>query len=105
MSIGYLQHRQKRLLLCNLTELFATFWEKLYNLDFQNFVLFVQFCKMIGSTGSHFVCVCAIHQNTILACYALNPDYKDFINRVVFSNTNKLCMVHHFLNRPGKDNL
>ena len=57
---------------------------------------------MIDSSESHFVCVCAIHQNTILACCASNLDYKDLINKVVCSNTNKLCVVHYCLNCPGK---
>ena len=44
VSIGYEQHKQKRLLLCNLTELYATFQEKFHNskVDFQNLVLLVQ---------------------------------------------------------------
>ena len=51
------------------------------------------------------MCLCPIHQNTILACCALNLDYKDVINKVVCSNTNKLCIVHHRPNCPAKDNL
>ena len=60
---------------------------------------------MIGSSGSHSVCVCAIHQNTILACYALDLDYEDLIKKMVCSNTIKLRMVHYCLNCLGKDNL
>ena len=60
---------------------------------------------MIGSSRSHSVCVCAIHQNTILVCHALKLDCKDLINKVVCSNTNKLCIVHHCPNCPRKDSL
>ena len=86
VSIGYKQHKQKRLLLCHLTELYATFQEKFYNskVGFSKFcALRPKWCKTIGISGSHSVCVGAIHQNTILACYALNLDYKDLINKVV----------------------
>ena len=105
VSIGYKQHNQKRLLLCNLTELYATFREKfcISKVGFSKFcALPPKWCKMSGSSGSHSVCVCAIHQNTILACYALNLDYKDLINKMVCSNTNKLCMVHRFSNCPER---
>ena len=74
VSIGYKQHKQKRLLLCNVTELCVIFWEKFHNskVGFSKFcALRPKWCKMIGSSGSHFVCVCAIHQNIILVCYAL----------------------------------
>ena len=74
VSIGYKQLKQIRLLLCNLTELYATFWEKFYNckVGFSKFcVLCPKWCKTIGSSGSNSVCVCAIHQNNNLACYAL----------------------------------
>ena len=108
MSNDYKQHKQKRLLLCNLTELYATFWEKFYNskVGFSKFrALCPKWYKTIGSSGSHSVCVCAIHQNTILACYALNLNYKYLINKVVCSNTNKFCMIHCCSNCLGKDNL
>ena len=108
VSISYKQHKQKRLLLCNLTELYAIFQEKFHNSK----VGFSKFCaccpkwsKTIGSSRSHSVWACAIHQNTILACYASNLDYKDLINSVVYTNTNKLCMVNHYPNSPRKDNL
>ena len=43
VSISYKQHKQKRLLLCNLTEL-CYFLEEISHLklNFQNFVLFIQ---------------------------------------------------------------
>ena len=90
VSIGYKQHKQKRLLLCNLTEL-CYFSGKIsqFYVGFSKFcALRPKWCKTIGSSGSHSICVCAIHQNTILACYALNLDYKDLTNKVVYSNTN-----------------
>ena len=107
MSIGYKQQKQKRLLFCNLTELYAIFQEKFHNskVGFSKFcALRPKRCKTIGSSGSHSVCACAIHQNIILACYPLNLDYKDLINKVVCSNPNKLCVVHHCPNCQRKNN-
>ena len=87
VGIGYKQLKQKRLLLCNLTELKAGFQEKFShsNVGFSKFcALCPKWCKTIGSSESHSVCVCAIHQNTILACQALTLDYKDLINKAFF---------------------
>ena len=73
VSVGYKIHKQKRLLLCNLSELYAVFKEKYPDLKIglSKFCsLRPKWCKNIGSSGSHTVCVCTIHQNTILACQA-----------------------------------
>ena len=74
VSIGYKQHKQKRLLLGNL-KLYAAFKEKFQDskVGFSKIcALRPKWCKTIGSSGTHSVCVCAIHQNTILACHLLN---------------------------------
>ena len=108
VSIGYKQHKQKRLLLGNLSELYAAFKEKFQNSEvgFPKFcALCLKWCKTIGSSGTHSVYVCAIHQNAILACHSLNLNYKDLIRKVVCDNTNKLCMIHHCPNCSGKNNL
>ena len=107
VSIGYKQHKQKRLLLGNLSELYAAFKEKFQDskVGFSKFcALCPKWCKTIGSSVTHSVCVCAIHQNTILACRSLNLNYKDLIRKVVCDNTNKLCMIHRCPKCPGKNN-
>ena len=79
VSIGYKQHKQKRLLLGNLSELYAAF-KKFQDskVEFSKFcALRPKWCKTIGSSGTHSVYVCAIHQNTILACHSLNLNYKN----------------------------
>ena len=40
---------------------------------------------LAGSTGTHSVCVCSIHQNAVLLADAIDWDvtYKDLINKVV----------------------
>ena len=62
-------------------------------------------CKTITFSGSHSACICAIHHNTVLGCCALNLDYQDQNNKVVCSNTNKLCVVYRGPNYLGKDNV
>ena len=67
-------HNQKRLILCNLHELFVAFKER--NPDVK--ILFSKFCTLspewcvtAGSSGTYLVCVCTTHQNTILLVDAL----------------------------------
>ena len=69
VSIGRNVHAQKRLLLCNLKELYASFKEKnlTVKLGFSKFCsLRPKWCITVGSSEAHSVCVCTIHQNAIL---------------------------------------
>ena len=86
-------HEQKWLVLCNLHELFVAFQES--NLDvkigFCKFcTLCLKWCVIADSSGTHLVCVCTTHQNTILLVDALNWEvtYKDLVNKVVFDQSN-----------------
>jgi len=63
---GQRQHKQKRLVLCNLKEAFEQFKQTFPN----NKVGFSKFselrpkeCVLAGGSGTHTVCVCTIHQN------------------------------------------
>ena len=106
VSIGYKQHKQKRLLLCNLKELFSLFCEKNpdIKIGLSKFcTLRPKWCKPVGSPGGHSVCVCSVHQNAILACHALNFDYKCLMNKLVCNVSNKLCMIHRCEECPGKN--
>ena len=84
VSIAKGVHKQKRLVLCNLKEMYAAFKEKYLNvkLGFSKFCTFrPKWCVLAGSSGTHSVCVCSIHQNAILLVDAINWDitYKDLI--------------------------
>lgn len=60
---------QKRLLLLNLKELFQLFKEKYPQVkcSFSKFAtLRPQYCVLAGASGTHSVCVCAIHENVKL---------------------------------------
>ena len=77
-------HKQKRIVLCNLREMYAAFKEKYLNvkLGFSKFCTFrPKWCVLAGSSGTHSVCVCSIHQNAILLVDVINWDitYKDLI--------------------------
>ena len=53
-------------------------------LGFSKFCTFrPKWCVLAGSSGTHSVCVCSIHQNAILLVDAINWDirYKDLIQK------------------------
>ena len=62
-------HVQKKLVLMNLSELYASFKEKYPHekIGFSKFAsLRPQHCVLAGSSGTHTVCVCIIHENVKL---------------------------------------
>ena len=64
-------------------------------------------CVIAGSSGTHSVCVCITHQNTISLVHALNWEvtYKDLVNNVVCDPLNRECIMHHCINCPGTNAL
>ena len=110
VSIQRNVHKQKRLLLCNLKELYALF-KKQYPESMIGFSKFCglrpKWCVTVGSNGTHSVCVCTIHQNAILMVEAAKTDksYKDMIDMVVCSRQNRRCMVHRCDKCPGTEPL
>ncbi|XP_053990218.1 uncharacterized protein LOC128882595 [Hylaeus volcanicus] len=72
---GQREHIQKKLILCNLKELYQTFKEQYPNelIGFSSFAsLRPVHCVLAGSVGTHTVCVCAIHQNVKLMMLGSN---------------------------------
>ena len=59
-----------------------------------------KWCVIAGSSGTHLVCVCTSHQNTILLVDALNWEvtYKAFVNKVVCDPSNWEGMMDHYPN-------
>ena len=81
VSVAKNVHKQQRLLLCNLKELYSAFKERYPDAK----VGFSKFCSLrpkscisVGSSGTHSVCVCTSHQNAQLLVHAANID-KDII--------------------------
>ena len=66
-----------------------------------------KWCVIAGSSGTHSVCVCPSHQNTILLVDALNWEvtYKDLVHEVVRDPSNHECLMHHCINCPGTNAL
>ena len=93
-------HMQKRLLLLNLNELYSSFKSEYPNIKvgFSKFcVLRPKWCVLAGSSGTHSVCVCMIHQNVILLLQASNIEetYKELIQYLVCCINNKDYMERH----------
>ena len=92
----------------NLREIYASFKEK-YSDDKIGFSKFCslrpKWCVGAGGSGTHAVCVCTHHQNTILLLNAVNWDitYKDLIEKIVCDSSSNECMVHRCANCPGSD--
>ena len=77
-------------------------------LGFSKFCTFrPKWCVLAGSSGTHSVCVCSIHQNAILLVDAINWDitYKDLISKIVCDSTRKECMMHQCESCPGRARL
>ena len=97
---------QKRLILCNLNELYAEF-QKTHPAIKLGLAKFCQLrpkeCVTVGASGSHSVCVCAIHKNVELMHFALNikQSLHDLVEMIVCSRENKECMLHRCENCPG----
>ena len=110
LSISRDTHKQKRLLLCNLKELYTAF-KSLHpytRISFSKFCsLRPKWCVTVGSSGSHSVCVCAIHQNAILLVEASGIDktYKELMSMVVCSLEYGTCMARRCPNCPKVDPL
>ena len=97
-------------LLCNLKEAYTTFkeWYANIKIGFSKFCsLRPKWCVTVGSSGTHSVCIYAIHQNVILIVQAAETDktYKDLIGMIVCSHDSKECMVHRCDKCPGTEPL
>ena len=90
-------HQQKRLILCNLNELFRAFKEQnpTASLGLSKFYsLRLKCCVLAGSADTHAVCVYTRHQNMKLLLELLNVSYQDFLKYIVYNTSNKECMIH-----------
>ena len=95
-------------MLCSIKELFNCFVTKYPEVKIKLtsfYSLKPNWCIQPGRSGTHTVCVCAIHQNVVLLCGAINKKYKGFIPHLVWNIQNKICMVHRCPNCPGIVNL
>jgi len=107
---------QKRLLLMNIKELFSSFitFNPEYNIGFSTFAkLRPKNCIPPGGSGTHFVCVCTIHQNVKLLLDAINitkltantdmlfTSYQDCLKELVCKELRPDCYIDECANCPG----
>ena len=88
VSIAKNEHKQKRLLLSNLNELYEAFKEKnpAIKIGFSKFCsLRPKWCVTVRSSGTHSVCVWIYHQNAMLLVAAIGWEltYTDLMKIVV----------------------
>ena len=99
-SINGNVHKQKWLVLCNLSELYSAFRGNYPNIKigFYKFcTLRPKWCVLARSLGTHCVCVCSTHQNAVLLADTVDWEYtnKNLIKKVVCDPANKVCLMHH----------
>ena len=108
IKISFKVHIQKRLLLCNVKELYNLKLKiQPLGLGFLNLPAHAQNGALLLEPQGHNQCLCSIHQNAILLCSAteLKVTYKDLINMIVCNSQNKDCMIHPCHECVGKDSL
>lgn len=110
-------HKQKRLVLCNLKELYRDFKERYpaQKIGFSKFAMLrPRECILAGSGGTHSVCVCTVHQNVKLmlqgskiALLSQNefPTYSSLIEKIVCFSSTEQCFLNCCPNCPGFDSL
>lgn len=110
VSIGRKQHKQKQLLLLNLRELYAAF--KMENpeckVGFSTFCLLrPKWCVLPGSSGTHSICVCTIHQNVDLQIFAKNPQLSSetILPKLVCDTQSRECMMRQCLLCPTAEDI
>ncbi|XP_017470011.1 PREDICTED: uncharacterized protein LOC108378244 [Rhagoletis zephyria] len=115
---------QKRIILCNLNELFASFQSEHEDIKI-GFTKFTQLrpkhCVLAGSSGTHTVCVCIYHENVKLMLKEINLNYltndspedlnsyRDCLKLTMCPNVSTSCHLGECSNCPGttfiKENL
>ena len=103
VSIKHIIFQQKRLILCNLNDLFRAFKEQnlTVNLGFSKFCsLKSKWCVLDGSAGIHTICVCTIHRNMRLLLEPLNVSYQDLLKWIDCNTSSSDCMIHRCPNFP-----
>ena len=103
-------HVQKRLVLCNLQELYATFKDQ-HPSDHIGFFKFASLrpkhCILVGASGTHTVCMCTYHQNVKLMIHAagLDTSYKHIIAQAVCNPSQPKCFLDKCTACPGTETL
>jgi len=105
---GEKEYHQKRLVLCNLNELYSNFKKENpgIKIGFSSFAaLRPKWCVLAGSSGTHSACVCTYHQNPKLMIDASlkNSNISELMAKCVCQIENENCMMGNCLDCPRKD--
>ncbi|XP_044582105.1 uncharacterized protein LOC123263411 [Cotesia glomerata] len=113
---GKREHVQKRLILSNLKELYELFKERHPDcrVGFSKFAsLRPQHCVLAGSSGTHTICVCSIHQNVKLMMLGCNLaalteqlatpllTHSDCLKIIICQNPTSDCFFYNCDKCPG----
>ncbi|KAK3927342.1 ARL14 effector protein [Frankliniella fusca] len=109
-------HKQKRLILCTLKELYVHFKERFpsVKIGFSTFAkLRPKHCVLADASGTHSVCVCKYHQNFKLLIESASfhqfddklKNYTDFISAVICEEPAPECYLKNCSNCPGTEAL
>ncbi|XP_066600762.1 uncharacterized protein [Prorops nasuta] len=117
---GIRNHVQKRLILSNLSELYQCY-RKQYPEDKIGFSKFAslrpQHCVLAGASGTHTVCVCAVHQNIKLMIFGASlklltktlsqslNHYTDCLNMILCDFPSSKCYFGKCSKCPGTNTL
>ena len=94
---------QKRLFLVNLKKFYSCFLKEHADIKIgpSKFCqLESKWCVLLGTSGTHCVCVCIYQQNMKLILDPLNLEYKNLLKFLVCDPWNKHCMIHWCPNCP-----
>ena len=95
-------HVQKKLILCNLRELYQLFKDNHPNekIGFSTFAsLRPKHCVLAGGSGTHSVCVCTFHQNVKLMMHGVKLPELRARDGTCFETYNH-CIAHVICNPP-----
>ena len=104
------EFRSQRLMLLNFNELYAEY-KKTYPDDKIGFTTFYRLkpkeCIIAGSSGTHSICVCPVHQNfdLLIRATGTNMSYKDIVSKVVCDVNKKDCMFRICSSCPNESDV
>ncbi len=115
-SDGVIETKQRRLVLCNLKEVYQIFKKTYPNtkIGFSSFAaLRPGHCVLANSSGTHSICVCIYHQNIKLMFNKIKSinllsheegSYQDLISQIICANPSTSCYLNECTTCPGTDN-
>ncbi|XP_034246667.1 uncharacterized protein LOC117648316 [Thrips palmi] len=106
VSVSKGVYEQKRLLLCDVAELYESFKKAYPDLKVglsTFYALRPKWCVFAGGAGTHEQCICQTHQNFKLILYALNIKihYSELIKLCVCNIEDRCCMLKLCENCPS----